>query len=518
MSRWNLRLAACLAAVTATAAYAQSPEEMKRELDALKAQVAEQSKLLGAQTARISDLERTKTDDAREGDVEREVNRVSERMARATDIKSAATTIIFSGEYRFRQYLEFGDGAAGNERDGMWNSSKIRIGMLYEFAKDVSAYVDIQSTFSFGHNGHSSSDPSSFDPGEPLHVCQAWVKTSNLLGASELSSKVGRQSVTLGNQFQFGNADWYNGYFFDGGRADWNAESWSFTGMMLRTSTTGVNDGNQSPAYSTPGNTANGDGHDHDDYYVGYFTLKSIKNHELDLYWIYANWHQGATLNSLGQTPGSFGAGGPATPAYFHTFGARIGGDVDVAAGLDWNLEAAYQTGSLDAVGADFDIENLAVEGELGVMFNKDNRIRAWIRGLYAEGPDAGETGYIPLAPNRHSNTADFRARYGQMDVFPMNDVFALTGGVHFDPAKDWTLGLTGVWGQRESDSVGNTDDAYGFEIDLWAEYRYSEQMTFSGGVSFLFPDDQLDGTVAGPATFDGDTQVLFWAQARLFF
>jgi hypothetical protein len=519
MSRWNYRAAACLAAFAATASYAQSPEEMKRELDALKAQVAAQNRMLGGQAARIAELEQNRTDASRETEVSEEVNRLSERMARATEIKSAAQSIIFSGEYRFRSYLEFGDDAAQNERDGYWNSSKIRIGILYEFAKNVSAYADIQSTFSFGHNGHSSADPSSFDPGEPLHICQAWVKTSNLFGAPELSAKLGRQSVTLGNQFQFGNADWYNGYFFDGARTDWNAESWSFTAMMLRTSTTGVNDGNQFPAYSTPANTANGDGHDHDEYYVGYFTLKSIKNHELDLYWIYANWHQGSTLNSVGNTAGSFGPGAAvAAPAYFHTLGARMGGLADVAAGLDWNLEAAYQTGELDGGGGDFDIDNFAVEGELGVTFAKENKIRAWIRGLYAEGPDAGETGYIPLAPTRHSNTASFRARYGQMDVFPMSDVFALTGGVHFDPAADWTIGLTGVWGQQESDSPAGVDDSYGFEIDLWAEYRYSDQMTFSGGVSFLFPDDQLDGAVAGPSTFDGDAQVLFWAQARLFF
>jgi len=152
------------------------------------------------------------------------------------------------------------------------------------------------------------------------------------------------------------------------------------------------------------------------------------------------------------------------------------------------------------------------------VTFDEDSKFRAWIRGLFAEGPDGNDTGYLPIAPNRHSNTAAFRARYGQMDVMPMTDAFILTGGVHFDPWECWTFGLTGTWGQSDTDQGAGIDDSYGFEIDAWGEYRYSDALTFSGGLSILFPDDLLDGTVAGPSTFDDDPQFLLWAQARLFF
>ena len=64
-------------------------------------------------------------------------------------------------------------------------------------------------------------------------------------------------------------------------------------------------------------------------------------------------------------------------------------------------------------------------------------------------------------------------------------------------------------------------DDTFGFEIDLWAEYRYSDAMTFSAGIAMILPDDQIDGSVAtvyGNPNFDGDTSFLFWMQARLFF
>lgn len=493
------------ASLCATVGVAQSNEEMKKDLEALKAQVA-------AQKAELSALKADKGAVARDESVENEINRMSERLAAATTVNSAANKITFSGEFRFRSYAELGQTSGNVDRDGWWNDSRVRLGTMYEFSRDVAAFAEFQSHFAFGNNSSTNDDVSPTN----VELYQAWVKTSNLFGRSEFSAKFGRQELVFGNQFQFGNADWYNGQTFDGTRYDWNSDSFSLTGLWFRTATLSNGDANQFPGYGPF--AVNGDGHDHDEIYGAYFTLKTIKNHTLDLYWLYVNEHDGLTLGS-GSTLGGFNNPGLTgfNKAYFHVLGGRIGGNVDVASGLDWNLEFAYETGAVNGV-AD-GVDNFAVEGEVGIMFNKDNRVRAWIRGLFAEGPDSNNTGYIPLFPNRHSNTASFHARYGAMDVFPMSDIFALTGGVHFDPAKDWTVGLTGVWGQSDTDHTGGIGDSYGFEVDVWAEYRYSETMTFSAGVAFLFPDDQLDNTTSDLFTpFDGDTQFLFWLQARLFF
>jgi hypothetical protein len=503
------------ASLLATTVVAQTPEQLKQELEATKAQLATLTKVVG-------DLQTEKGEAAREASVETEINRLSERLAAGCALESKASKITMTGEFRFRSYLELGDSASPDEeRDGWWNDSRVRLGFGYEFAKDVSAYAELQSHFVYGDNS-SDSGLSDVGEGQDVSLYQAWVKMGNLFCRPEFSSKIGRQEVVLGNQFHFGNADWYNGLTFDGARWDWNSDSFSLTGLCLRTATFTPGDGNQVPSYG-PFST-NGDGHDHDEVYSVYFTLKTIKNHTLDLYWIYVNEHIGFTRGS--GAAGSFSPPAGLTggsKAYFHVLGGRIGGTVDVASGLDWNLEAVYETGDVDASPADLDVENFAVEGEIGICFNKDNKIRAWVRGLFAEGPDddGEDTGYIPLWPNRHSNTASFRARYGYMDVFPMANVFALTGGAHFDPSKDWTVGATLTWGQQDSDPVftPSSDETYGFEIDVWAEYRYSEAMTFSAGVAFLFPDDQLDNAVSDLSTpFDDDSQFLLWLQARLFF
>src|SRR5262249_41747784 len=140
--------------------------------------------------------------------------------------------------------------------------------------------------------------------------------------------------------------------------------------------------------------------HDNDELYAAYFTLKSIKCMALDLYWIYVNGHGIASENP---DSGASNSGASTTfeddlyagtTAYYHTFGARLGGTFNVACGLDYNVEAAFQTGNGKDPGvADVDIDNWTVEGELGLTFNKSNRFRVFARTLFAEGPDGNSTG-----------------------------------------------------------------------------------------------------------------------------
>ena len=83
---------------------------------------------------------------------------------------------------------------------------------------------------------------------------QAWLEVRNMFGRKELWSRVGRQEIVLGNQFQFGNADWYNGVVFDGGRIDWTARCWSLTLLTLKLSSLD-GDVNQVSSFRTPTTT-----------------------------------------------------------------------------------------------------------------------------------------------------------------------------------------------------------------------------------------------------------------------
>jgi hypothetical protein len=441
--------------------------------------------------------------------LETQVNALLDRYA-GTTVNSVANPITLTGELRFRTNWQLGDDEFDDELDGSWTDSLVRLGFMYEFTGDVTAFVELQSHWTFGDDTAATNGafswykgyPSDWEIGASDHdvvLYQAWVEVRNVLNQPELSSRTGRQEIVLGNQFQMGNADWYNGWAFDGTVWIWEDESFRLIGAIVKLANFD-RDLNQLPSYLSD--------HDDDELYSVYFTLKTIENHELDIYWIYVNGHAGAATHAL------FPIAFPDT-LYFHTIGGRIGGEFpDIADGLDWNVEVAYQFGDVNDV-PETDVDGFAVEAQVGVVFDKSNMLRAYVRFLWAQGPDDNDSGYIPLFPNRHSNTG-FRARYGLFDLIPMNNVMTLQGGLHFNPDPAWTLGATVLWATTdESDTIVSTsDDDYGWEIDVWGEYRFTEQMTLGAGVAFLFPDDE------GVAlwSLDDGTHVLIYLQARLVF
>ena len=518
MRKWKI-LAAALAVAYATPSYAQTQEEFSRELEGLKARMAAYESENAALRAQVSGQ-----DDAA---LEQQINALKERALANTAVKSGANSVTLSGEFRFRSSWSLGDLLNSQEHDGTWNDAMVRLGFQYDFTRDVTAYAELQSHWAFGDG--ATTDFGESNTNVVLH--QGWLEVRNIFNRPEFSSRTGRQEIVLGNQFQFGNADWYNGWAFDGTRWDWDSESFSLSAIFARLDSID-RDINQFPSALNP--------HDDDELYSLYFTLKTIKNHQLDLYWIYINGHGGAGGSGSGISIGALGTnqvgtqGGFGSTAYYHTVGARIGGVLpDVAAGLDWNVEFAYQFGDQQFAGGELDIDAFALEAELGLTFSKDSMFRIYARFLWAEGPnDNDELGYIPLYPNRHSN-GGFRARYGIADLIPMTNVVTVQLGLHFDPDPAWTLGITGLWATTDESSsgagngftqaaTGNNilpgngvpDEDYGWEIDVWGEYRYSDHLVFNAGVAFVFADDAAEALYG----IDDDLQFYGYIQARLLF
>jgi hypothetical protein len=535
MRKWNVLTALLALAFIVTPAMGQDIESLAKKIEALQAQV-------DTLAVENGELRSNQDDEA----LEQQINALAERAVASTTVMSKANPVSLTGEFRFRSGWSLGDnreffsspteGSSSNtyEHDGGWTDARVRLGFQYDFTRDVTAYAELQSHWAYGDGAPSSGNYSNLFEGSfssssfsneastSVVLYQAWLEVRNVFNRAELSSKTGRQEFVKGHQYQFGNADWYNGWVFDGTRWDWDSESFTLTAFAFKLSSAD-GDLNQVSSYFTS--------HDDDELYGLYFTLKTIKNHTLDLYWIYVNGHGGAigsgsgfSVGSLGNPVGDFFGGFGGTTSYFHTVGARIGGVIaEVASGLDWNVEAAYQFGDQKVAGAssDLDVDGFSVEAEVGLTFEKEHMFRVYVRFLWAEGGDINssglnDTGYIPLYPNRHSNDG-FRARYGTFDLIPMANVLTLQGGLHFNPAQEWTLGATFLWATAdEGDLVVSpgTDDDYGIEVDIWGEYRYSENLTFGGGAAILFPDK------AGEAIWgtDGDAQLLFYMQARLAF
>jgi len=528
MNRWKSASALLTVALVASVSFGQTtttPEQMQKQIDQLTATVQSLAKSQ-ADTARENAELKSRVDGVQQDSLETEVNRLTDRLAAATAVNSKASQITLGGEFRYRDTYALGDNLGGDEHNGNYGDARVRINFLYNFTKDVSAFAELQTAWAHGDNTEGPVSAVEFGGATDVNLYQGWLRIGNIFGRSEFSSKIGRQEIMFGNQFQFGNADWFDGVVFDGGRWDWECTGFSLTALALKLSSSDFG-GDIDQYYAWQGN------HDDDELYGLYFTLKSIKNHTIDLYWLYVNGHGGSAIN--GGTNAGFGnnadlgGGGitgflyPGSQAYFHTLGARIGGWFDVAAGLDYNLEGAYQFGdihNLTVGGGDADVEAFTIEAEVGLTFSASSKFRVFGRFLFAEGPSDNDVGYLTLYGNRHSNTASFRARYGLMDVIPMSNVVTGQLGLHFDPATDWTLGATGLWAgsdeEGSNNAISGTDDDgdYGWEFDIWGEYRYSEHLTFGAGLALLFPDDQGQFLWG----LDDDTQFLGYVQARLVF
>lgn len=507
---------------------AQPIEELKAALDAMGRRVAslethvdtlstENSRLKGA----LASVEAV-AEEAEERALSQQIAAVAERSFDGITVNSVANPITFLGEFRTRIYAAFGENNElvatvpfSVEHTGYYADSLLRIGLLYEFDRNISAYAEMQAHWAFGDgaptsrglslNGgilQSANEPTTF-----VRVHQAWTQIGTLFGAEGLSLRLGRQEIILGRQFHVGNSDWFNGFSFDAALvryADPDFEVNAFGAKLASTD----RDFNQLPSYFNS--------HDDDELYSIYFTLRAIENVEIDAYWIYINGHGSAPFGS-GPSSGSHVltpvVGGPfGGTAYYHTVGLRFAGLFpDVAAGFDWNLEGSYQFGDADRpvpgpapTLETIDVDSFTVEAEFGLTLDSESLFRVYIRFLYA-GRD-----FIPLYGNRHSHE-NFRARYGIHDLFPMTNVITGQLGFHFDPGPQWTVGATGIWATADSSPGVIPNEDYGFELDFWASYRFTEHLVFSTGLALAFADEALILT-------DDETQVLFYFEAQLLF
>ena len=188
---------------------------------------------------------RTSSRRAAPTELETEINRLNERMAAGTNLRSCASQIRLGGEFRYRAayYDELRalrrrfDGGDGSDDDatGYWVDMRDRLNFQYDFGCDVTAFAELQSHWACGdvaRTARSSTGTATTRRGPgAVGMYQAWLEFRNIFCRPELSTRIGRQEIVLGNQFQFGNADWYNGIVHDGIRVDWKSNCWSLTAL-----------------------------------------------------------------------------------------------------------------------------------------------------------------------------------------------------------------------------------------------------------------------------------------------
>jgi len=421
--------------------------------------------------------------------------------------------VRFRGEYTNNTY-DFdssNDPGSYDDSTGFW-PYRVRIAAEGQFSDNVTGWIELQNTGVFGEQGLvpqsiQSSDITNarrFNDGRSLtQMYQAYINLGKL-GSEHFNLRIGRQEMVLGNEFIFGDEDFYTGISHDGIVAMWNLKAVDITAWYARTVEDSVyqygfpSGGAQDlpPDYVVINQNANNI--DHFGAYVS-FGVGKDKSQDVDVYIVNVN---------------DRGFGGR-----YQTFGARYGRQGWDKGGLVWNVEYAVQFGDLSSQPANPFTVNESAGGSAGealIGWNfKGTKSVHRVFGKYelASGDDASTNdkfeGFVPLFGEVHNRTGHgdwFRVQHDPTNL----GTNAAQGGL-----EAWAIGYTGMFnGKHEvgaqywdysyetsSYTVGpNNGTDLGNAFDIWYGYNYSKNVTLEASYSNLSPGDALTGGGNNPS------------------
>jgi hypothetical protein len=223
-----------------------------------------------------------------------------------------------------------------------WVEERTRLNVRADFSEKVAAFIELDSYDVWGEDFRSNyltGSDSRAATADDVEVYQAYIEADELFGYP-LRVRVGRQELKFGSGWLVAPNDTaalFYGTSFDGIRATWATELFSVDAFWSKL--------HESSPLEEDGDV---------DFSGLYASYLGIENVTLDAYWL---WLRDAGRRS--DTNGPFGlelvedlAGvDDYDVTNLHTFGVRAAG---TAGALDFDVEAAYQTGEADAVGATF--------------------------------------------------------------------------------------------------------------------------------------------------------------------
>jgi len=422
---------------------------------------------------------------------------------------------------------------------------RIRIAAEGQFTDDVSGWIEFQNTGVFGEQGLvnqflGTSDQTNarrFNDGKSLtQMYQAYINMGKLW-SDNFSLRIGRQEVVLGNEFIFGDEDFYTGISHDAIVGMWDLKSVDITAWYARTVEDSVY---QYGLFPTDGGAQDvppdlvvinpsAFNMEHFGAYVT-FGVGKDKSQDVDVYIVNVNDR-------------AFGG-------RFQTLGARYGRDGWDKGGLVWNIEYAIQMGEFASElvsGFDESAGGSAAEGLIGWNFKGDKNVhRVFAKMEMATGEQDGDDpttplvdedgddefeGFVPLFGEVHNRT-------GHGDWFRVqHDPTGLGGAFISGGLEAWALGYTGMFGEKHEIGAQYWDystetDAYTFvapgapknptdlgkAFDIWYGYKYSKNVAIEASYSSLSPGDALTSD-GDPTTSDPDDTVeRLYANLRLRF
>lgn len=354
---------------------------------------------------------------------------------------SAANEVTFGGQIRPR--FEFRDPSGGYDS---FTSMRVRFRMSTELERNVGLHLELQDVRLWGEELNTLGDyrADNFD----LHQAYADLKQVH---DSPVSFRIGRQKIAFGGQRLIGAVEWtQQGRVFDGIKMA-VAQSWgAVTAVGIRL------------ADATSANvTASA--------YLGgvYVTTIAAPSATLDSYVLYNKVSNGVDTDQT-------------------TLGLRVHGK---ASGFAYRAEGSYQTGSRSGL----DVSAFLVGGRIGRKVGRAS-LALWYD--YLSGDDDPTDSETRVFDTLFATNHKF---YGFADVFL--NIPAHTGGLglqdvavkaSFAPVPAVTLSghVHAFRSAKEEPATGSS--RMGEEVDLTVSYKYSGNVSFVAGYSYVFTNDVL--------------------------
>jgi hypothetical protein len=420
--------------------------------------------------------------------------------ARAED--DAERRFDFNGMARVRyeylnNYLDNLDndgGSAVNDDHLSIAPYRMMVGITGNFAKNVTAHVDLQYVGHAGDDFSPSKDNPFFSFPGPLgqgdaatqfatqgvQLYQGWVDIGKI-GGSDFGVRFGRAEHTYGTELFLGDNDFYSGLSFDGARGMWQHGSSDLNVFYYKVA--------------------------EENCFSNCFGISG--SNDSNLWGATYDWN----FTSLGTVGGyvlfsqDLGSDGPVfTPdSKVNTYGVRWNRGMmsgDKLNMFDWNIEYAMQSGDEGGPfgGPETKIKGWIGEGWFAFNFNAgSSHGRVHIGTLMTSGDDTTSTDdeeFFSLYGDFHANNRfgdlDWVDQFGPSDTTDFN-----IGYEHWFATDHYVMFAYHMF--KETESNGAPDDTIGNEIDLKYGYQYSKNLAFEVLIGQAQGDDDFFGFSTDP-------------------
>ncbi len=386
----------------------------------------------------------------------------------------------------------------GNWFDGSYDKSALdsafveqrtRLGVKADFTQDVHAFIEVDSYDIWGEDFRSQNYLTGADSRsrsvDDIEMFQAYIQAANI-GGTGLTLTLGRQELTLGSGWLVGNnttSSFFTGLSFDMIRLTYAYED-SFRvdafAAKLAESLRGFEEGDV-------------------DLYGVYATCTAIENMAFDMYYMFLR-DDGAVVGSAGANallwavrPGFIGH--VAKIADVHTVGLRAAGSYE---GFDFEAENAWQFGSVSDDSDRRFFEVFVDDGDLNFSVNAGLNLKAGYTFDVTTHPHpfAGFAAFMGLDEGKNKPNLAFNRLFSNweysefLENTDLSNCYVWYTGLDLKPVDALTVKAIGT--VFMADKNRNTDDAGGWELGVYADYNYTDDLVFRAGVAHAWIDDSL--------------------------